>query len=111
MMPNPFNCARNMMSETFDTNDRKEPKDGSTDEAKRYPDGTVRLAGEEIAKMLERAVYWHLYWSRSAEGYAITEDYAKQVTALGVAKRLIEAATKEKACSAGGTTPTSTPSG
>jgi hypothetical protein len=98
------------MAKTFDNNDRKGLTESPCDDASRYTDGTLRLSGEEIAKMLERAVYWHLYWSRSAEGYAITEDYAKQVTALGVAKRLIEAATKEKACSAGGTTPTSTPS-
>jgi len=96
------------MSETFDTNDRKGCKEQPCDDASRYGDGTLRLLVEILDKEINEAkAAYRLSIINSNEFAKAMSDYAWGLQMFR--SRLIDR-TKEKACSAGGTTPTSTPS-
>jgi hypothetical protein len=112
MMPQ-FNkiCEGNMMPEACDNNDRKGLMESPCDDASRYGDGTLR-----------RALQWFrmkaAYNSRTAErirrrtpDYPYDGDaYDDKAMLYSIAAETIEEALKQRACSAGGRTPTSTPS-
>lgn len=104
------NLRENTMSQgECITNEITGPKDGPGDDASRYGDGTFRLCLEEIDAEMQKA----MNDARMYEAYGQRADkreclfYAR---GLRKSKSILLKHTKEKACSAGGTTPTSTPS-
>lgn len=102
-------CEGNMMPETFNRDDRKGLTESPCDDASRYTDGDLRLALEEMHRE-------YVYANSVANGYGSTmsdkdaKRWAQFARAYSISCALLRQAIKQKACSAGGTTPTSTPS-
>ena len=105
------NLREYMMSDSeCVTNEITGPKDGPGDDASRYGDGTLRLA---LDLMLKEAAYnarMEQMFRMDDELSRTADAYHNYATLYSAAAASIRCAIKEKACSAGDTTSTSTPS-
>jgi hypothetical protein len=77
------------------------------DDASRYGDGTLRLIEAYIAKRLEASLEDMKGKYAGDSDFHYEDGYSDACTEI---RRYVAQIIKEKACSAGGTTPTSTPS-